>query len=428
MTGELESNDQIELVSTSSATYSDIVSSNSVWKYLDDGSNQGSAWKESNFDDATWSSGQAELGYGDGNEQTEVDFGPDSNNKFRTTYFRKSFNVTDVSQYQSLRVRLQRDDGAIVYLNGNEIVRSNMPGGIVAYDDFAASVVGGGDESTFFEFDVDLEVLKNGANVLAVEIHQANDSSSDISFDLELQGVVLGAADGTVYYTLDGSDPRSPGGAPNPIATTYDGSPFTLQSTAVVKARVLKNGEWSPLAQAAFLVDEPASAENLAVTEINYNPHDALPQFGDLDLDNDQFEFVELKNIGNNRIDLTNVRFVELDNNGDLEGIEFQFGTQTLDPGEHIVVVRNRAAFASRYGVLPRIAEASGVPLGSGVFDGALSNGGEQLTILDRNGTTIQQFEYNDGGNWPGRADGNASTLEVRDVTSDYNTGWKLAK
>ena len=420
--GELETTDQIELLSANTATFSNIVFSNSTWKYLDDGSDQGTAWRASNFNDASWKSGASELGYGDNNEQTVISFGPNSGDKFRTSYFRKSFNVNDVSQYQSLRIRLQRDDGAIVYLNGNEIVRSNMPGGTVGHDDFAAGVVGGGDESTFFEFDVDINELENGTNVLAVEVHQANSGSSDLSFDLELQGALLGATDGTVYYTLDGSDPRLPGGTANGSATIYDGNPFSLNSTAIAKARVLKNNEWSPLAEGTYLVDVPAAAGNLTVTELNYNPHDALTQFGDADVNNDQFEFVELKNIGDNRIDLTEVKFVAADNGGDSQGIEFTFGTQTLDPGEHIVVVRDRVAFASRYGNGVRIAEASGVAVGSGVFDGSLSNGGELLTIVDRDGTIIQQFEYNDGGSWPGRADGNASSLEVRDTTGDYDS------
>ena len=79
---------------------------------------------------------------------------------------------------------------------------------------------------------------------------------------------------------------------------------------------------------AEFLVDTPASASSLAITEINYNPHDALTQFGDADLDNDQFEFIELTNISDTRIDLTDVKFTTVGG----EGIDFTFATQTLDP------------------------------------------------------------------------------------------------
>ena len=421
--GRIEETDNISLFSSGATTFDDILPSGSVWKYLDNGSNQGTAWCAVGFNDSSWESGNAQLGYGDGDEATVVSFGSNSGNKHRTTYFRTSFNVSDPNQYQTLRLGLQRDDGAIVYLNGQEIVRSNMPGGTVNYDDFAAGVAGGGDESTFYEFELDVSLLNAGNNVFAVEVHQANASSSDISFDLRLEGGSYSAGDGNIFYTLDGSDPRLTGGGLNPNAINFDGSDFNLSQTTVLNARVRNGDEWSPLNVAEFLVDTPATAGTLAITEINYNPHDALTQFGDLEIDNDQFEFVELVNTSDQRIDLTDVAFIAADNEGETEGIAFRFATQTLDPGEHIVVVRNRTAFVSRYGDSPRIADRSNAPVGSGVFDGGLSNGGELLTLVDANGEIIQQFEYNDGGAWPGRADGSGSTLEAPTTTIDYAVG-----
>src|SRR5687767_2816259 len=83
-----------------------------VWKYLDNGSDQGTAWRSTTFNDTSWASGPAQLGYGDGDEATIVGFGPDSANKYITTYFRRSFNVPDASIYQSMTLRLLRDDGA----------------------------------------------------------------------------------------------------------------------------------------------------------------------------------------------------------------------------------------------------------------------------------------------------------------------------
>ncbi len=90
----------------------------------------------------------------------------------------------------SLRVSLLRDDGGIVYLNGTEIFRSNMPEGAVDYLTFSSSVVGGGDETTYFDQQVDPSLLRDGANVLAVELHQVNATSTDLLFDLELAGMV----------------------------------------------------------------------------------------------------------------------------------------------------------------------------------------------------------------------------------------------
>jgi len=157
-----------------------------VWKYLDDGSDQDTAWREPTFDDSGWEEGLAELGYGGDGEVTTISYGPDSGNKYICYYFRHSFDVADASQVGSLKLRLVRDDGAVVYLNGAEIVRDNMPGGDIDYLTLASIVVGGDDESKWFEFDVDPAGLVDGTNVLAVEIHQIHGQSSDISFNLGL--------------------------------------------------------------------------------------------------------------------------------------------------------------------------------------------------------------------------------------------------
>ena len=73
----------------------------STWEYLDNGSDQGTAWRNPGFDDSGWASGLAELGYGDGDEATVVSYGPDQQNKYCTTYFRHTFDVTDASIYES---------------------------------------------------------------------------------------------------------------------------------------------------------------------------------------------------------------------------------------------------------------------------------------------------------------------------------------
>jgi acid phosphatase type 7 len=160
-----------------------LVPTGSVWRYLDNGSNQGTAWRAPAFNDSGWASGPAQLGYGDGDESTVVSFGPDSANKYITTYFRRSFNVADASLYQSATLRLLRDDGAVVYLNGTEIFRSNMPGGSIGYLTLASAAI---DDNTFHVTALNPALLVTGNNVLAVEIHQANGTSSDISIDAEL--------------------------------------------------------------------------------------------------------------------------------------------------------------------------------------------------------------------------------------------------
>jgi hypothetical protein len=165
------------------------VSPGAAWKYLDDGSDRGTAWRDTGFDDSGWASGPAQLGYGDGDEATVVSYGPSSTNKYVTTYFRRGFDVVDPSPYACFRLRLVRDDGAVVYLNGNEVRRVNMPDGPVDYLTLAPNVIGSDDEDAFQELYFYPTGLAAGANVIAVEIHQQSRTSSDISFDLEITGL-----------------------------------------------------------------------------------------------------------------------------------------------------------------------------------------------------------------------------------------------
>jgi acid phosphatase type 7 len=165
-----------------------LVQAGSVWKYLDNGSDQGTAWRATSFDDSTWPSGTAQLGYGDGDEATTVGFGPDASNKFITTYFRRAFNVTNASLFTSLTLRVLRDDGAVVYLNGVEVWRTNMPTGTVGFGTPASVAIAGADESTFVQTTISPSLLVSGTNVLAIELHQSGGTSTDISFDLQLIG------------------------------------------------------------------------------------------------------------------------------------------------------------------------------------------------------------------------------------------------
>ncbi len=166
------------------------------WKFLDNGSDQGTQWRQINFDDSSWGNGAAELGYGDGDEETVVSFGSLSEQKHVTTYFRKTFEIEDPELYTGqFVVNLLRDDGAVVYLNGQELCRSNMPNGEIASNVFALVPVAGADETITFNYSMDADVLQSGMNVLAVEIHQSSGNSSDISFDCELKALKIPEAE-----------------------------------------------------------------------------------------------------------------------------------------------------------------------------------------------------------------------------------------
>jgi hypothetical protein len=183
--GAVQTGDEISVTLERPPAQVTFVPAGSVWRYLDNGSDQGTAWRAPSFNDSAWRSGRAQLGYGDGDEATVIQGGP-STARFVTTYFRRTFTAANASSVTRLTVRLVRDDGAIVYLNGTEVFRSNMPEGAVTYQTYASSVVGDADESAFFEREIDESRLVEGNNVLAVELHQANATSSDTSFDLEL--------------------------------------------------------------------------------------------------------------------------------------------------------------------------------------------------------------------------------------------------
>jgi hypothetical protein len=163
-----------------------LVSTGSTWRYLDDGSDQGTAWRARGYDDSAWSSGQAQLGFGDGDEATVIGYGGNASSKNITTYFRRAFSLSDPSSIGSVTVRLLADDGAVVFVNGIEAFRTNMPGGSIVSTTLASTTLFDAAESTFVSASISPALLVAGTNVIAVEVHQAEPSSSDLSFDLEL--------------------------------------------------------------------------------------------------------------------------------------------------------------------------------------------------------------------------------------------------
>ncbi len=168
-----------------------IIAANSSWKYISNGANQGTLWRATTFNDASWSTGNAEFGYGDGGEATLLSFGANSSAKYITYYFRKSFSISNPTQYTNLILNLLRDDGAVVYLNGTEVARSNMPTGTILYNTLASTAIGASDESTYTPFSIKSSLLVAGTNVLAIEIHQNSPTSPDVSFNCSLSSTII---------------------------------------------------------------------------------------------------------------------------------------------------------------------------------------------------------------------------------------------
>ncbi|RAW00556.1 CotH kinase family protein [Pseudochryseolinea flava] len=182
----------------------------SAWRYFDQGVVT-NGWNTAAFDDASWSTGQAQLGYGDGDEQTVISYGPDAANKYVTSYFRKTFTVADTVGFDDILGEALFDDGIVVYLNGVEMYRSNMPQGVIDRNTLALGNLPA--ENIFYPFKIAKGIIKPGMNVLAVEVHQNGVGSSDLSFDLSMRTVKLGAKQesttttpaltGTAYSALE---------------------------------------------------------------------------------------------------------------------------------------------------------------------------------------------------------------------------------
>ena len=258
----------------------------SDWKYLDDGSDQGTAWREPAFDDAGWKSGKGSFGYGNGDERTKISYGGDAANKYITTYFRKAFYVDAPDNFSDLEIALMRDDGAVVYLNGNEILRSNMPSWEIQNFTTASSAITGAEETTYTNYSVSSEFLQKGVNVIAVEIHQASKSSSDIRFDMSLSGKMY-----------------------EPVEVISDN------------------------AELIFFLDRPQiigatfSDASLVINEVHYNPSEGA-----------SYAFVELYNQGNSAINLSGYRLTG--------SVEFVFpDTATLPVNGFLVIAADSGAY-----------------------------------------------------------------------------------
>jgi hypothetical protein len=221
-------------------------------------------------------------------------------------------------------------------------------------------------------------------------------------------------ANGSVYYTTDGSEVLVPGSAtPSATAQLYAG-PIVLNSPTTIKARQFDTvlQRWTPLAEATFVISTvPAASANLAVSEIMYHPADPTPAetaagFTDANM----FEYLEVMNIGNSAIDLSGVAFTT--------GVTFSWPSsvaslRVLAPGERALIVGNQAAFTARYNPGPSVKIV-------GVFSGNLSNGGENVIITGPGGT-LKDFTYDDEAPWPTDADGPGYSLVLNNPSSNPN-------
>jgi hypothetical protein len=165
----------------------------SAWRYNDQGLDLSiTPWLVPGYYDSVWSQAPGPLGYSESGQLTNlttfVSWGPVSTNKYSAYYFRQAFNADALAS--SLTLNIRSVDGAVLYLNGTELARFNMPAGAVTYTNLAASAVSGTGQYTYLSSNAVPTNMVLGRNVLAAEVHRADVAGSDLAFDMEMLGVV----------------------------------------------------------------------------------------------------------------------------------------------------------------------------------------------------------------------------------------------
>ncbi len=211
------------------AAQSTLVPFNSAWRYLDNGTDQGTGWRAASFDDSSWKTGTGKFGYGESGLSTVVSFGPDASNKFITTYFRKTVTISDAGAYTSFTGSLYCDDGLVVYVNGVEVHRYNLPTGSISYTTLAFDASDDGED--MHTFTISPSAFVSGTNILAVEVHQSKLNTSDMVFDLALSGTA-GVLPQVTQNSLTVSTSGSGAVTKSPDQDTFDsGSIVSLTAT-----------------------------------------------------------------------------------------------------------------------------------------------------------------------------------------------------
>ena len=158
-----------------------------TWRWLFTESGPAADWAQPGFDDSSWASGPGELGFGDNDEKTVISTAPAP--RPLTAYFRTTVDIKDPTAFTAVLADLIRDDGAVVYVNGVEVGRDNMPAGVVTNSTKApVAITDRTQEKTPVTFTIPASVFRPGANTIAVEIHGNDRYTGDLSFDLRLTG------------------------------------------------------------------------------------------------------------------------------------------------------------------------------------------------------------------------------------------------
>ena len=380
-------------------------------------------------------------------------------------YFRTSFVITDQVSSASLQLRAVVDDGAVFYLNGAEILRLNMPEGAVSNTTCATTNTGNAGFSG--PYTLSASSLVTGTNVLAVELHQAEDGTNDVLFGAEMLVTVtnglspplptlafneLPSVTNQVFWTeilnygsvdivltnyvfkrfgepdreyVIPSQTVPPGGRVmiHRDELGYGADPGDLLvlylpgMAAVVDATVAKRyprarwpegtGPWChPTESTPGATNWVSFHDEIVINEIQYHPRDPMGA-----ATNSPEQWIELFNRGAGMVDLTGWRI-------DVDGetvYRFEAG-RTLASGGYVVVAKNADYLRGLYPTVDIV----------GDFTNRLSKAGERIELFDHAGAPADaagnladRVHYRDRSPWPSQADGLGATLELRDPRAD---------
>jgi len=405
-----------------------------MWKYfkgLSEPSPASGAWCRADFDDSQWLTGQTAIGYGEAFIVTTL---ADMRTNYSTVYLRNTFDVASLNGMSKLILEIKYDDGVNVWINEKLAYRDNVAAGEQPYTALALTSI---EDTSFVRYEIGdpRAWLRQGTNVIAVQLLNFSVSgSSDCFIDVRLIGER--GQGGTGQPGVTPAVRREAGHYEieplweSPELTTFAGE-TKIPASVVKPGRTYRvrcrmkdtSGRWSHWsAPVQFIAGEPIAAGILAdlrVTELMYNP---VTLAGDT-FESQEYEFIELKNTGDEMLDLTSVSFTK--------GITFEFtgsAVTTLGPGDFVLMVKNKAAFTSRYGsaLSGRIA---------GQFQGKLANDGENVALVDFWNGTIAEFQYGDGRGWPPAADGaghslvplDSALLDEPQGSLDYSGNWRAS-
>ncbi len=304
-----------------------ILEKQQIWKYIKGLSEPPATWMQPGFDDSTWLAGQTSIGYGDNDDNTVLG---DMRNNYTTIYMRKEFTITqeNLNNAQSLLINLYVDDGCIIWINGTEAARFNA-NGTKYYNSFSNGTVGSLPTWQTISLDNPLDYLHSGTNTIAMHVLNATKGSSDLSADISLQ-IMTGSEphSGLVKRKYEYTDPWI-----SPEMSTFQAN-IHIPASVVTPGKIYRlrckmkdnTNRWShwsaPVEFTAGKALPNDLLKHLRISEIMYNPAPADTSKGELNVDNDEFEFIELKNTGNTRVDLTGVSFTD--------GVYFTFSPKAI--------------------------------------------------------------------------------------------------